>query len=78
MGVSDVLLDVIDARVRRGARPDGGFAAVTTAAPLTVTFPGDTAAVPLSRLASYTPTIGDTAVLLRVGTRWVAIGSLAT
>jgi len=77
MSVSDVLLEVIDSRIRRASKPAVMFAEVDTASPLTVTFPGDTAAVPVSRLDSYTPTIGDTAVLLRVGTRFVAIGDLA-
>lgn len=77
MGVPDVLLEVIDRRIAKSIKPATRFAAVTTASPLTVTFPGDTGAVPMSRLASYTPTTGATVVLLRVGTRFVAIGELA-
>lgn len=73
----DVLLEVIDRRIARRDVPAAGFAEVTTDSPLTVTFPGDSAAVPMSRLSSYTPTVGETAVLLRVGSRWVAIGALA-
>ena len=71
------LLEVIDRRIARRTVPVAGFAEVTTAVPLTVTFPGDTAAVPMSALAGYVPTVGDTAVLVRVGSRWVAVGSLA-
>ena len=73
----ELLLEVIDRRIARRTVPVAGFAEVTTASPLQVTFPGDTAAVPMSRLASYSPTVGDTAVLLKVGSRWVAIGAVA-
>ena len=73
----DMLLEVIDRRIARRDMPAARFAEVTTTGPLTVTFPGDSAAVPMSRLSSYAPTVGDTVVLLRVGSRWVAIGALA-
>ena len=73
----ELLLEVIDRRIARQAVPAAGFAEVTTVGPLTVTFPGDSAAVPMSALAGYVPTVGDTAVLVRVGSRWVAVGSLA-
>ena len=77
MSVPDVLLEVIDRRILRASKPGSRFAEVTVVSPLTVTFPGDTAAVPVSRLSSYAPTVGDTAILLRVGTRFVALGALA-
>jgi len=71
-----MLLDVIDRRVARQTPAAAGFAEVTTVGPLTVTFPGDSTAVPMSALSGYSPTVGDTAVLLKVGSRWVAVGSL--
>ena len=77
MSVSKVLFEAIDSRILRASKPGAAFAQVDVASPLTVTFPGDTVAVPVSRLSSYSPTVGDTAILLRVGTRFVALGALA-
>jgi hypothetical protein len=77
MGTPDVLLEVIDRRIGRAVRPGAVFATVASTSPLTVTFPGDSSAVPVSREKTYTPVFGETAVLLRVGTRWVAVGGLA-
>ena len=76
MGVPDVLLDVVDGRVARATKPAARFAEVTGTSPLLVEFPGDTESVRVSRLSSYSPSIGQTAILLRVGTRFVAIGAL--
>jgi hypothetical protein len=77
MGTPDVLLEVIDRRIGRASRPAAVFATVSSTAPLLVTFPGDTTAVPVSREKTFTPVFGETALLIRVGTRWVAIGALA-
>lgn len=76
-GVPELLLDVVDARVAAGVPSTARFAEVSQTSPLTVTFLGDTSAVAMARLDSYSPTLGDTAVLLKVGTRFVAIGALA-
>lgn len=76
MNVSRALLAVIDRRVARSVVVSSRFAEVTTVSPLTVTFSGDSAAVPMSALSGYAPTVGDTAVLVLVGSRYVAIGSL--
>lgn len=48
---------------------------VTSTSPLRVEVDG----VPVGarRLAGYSPTLGDRAVLLRVGVEWVAIGAVA-
>ena len=77
MGVPDVLLEVIDRRISRAMRPGSRFAEVTATSPLMVEFPGDTESVRVPRLGGYSPTVGDTVILLRVGTRFVAIGALA-
>lgn len=53
------------------------WATVAQTSPLTVTFPGDSEAVAVSRLKSYTPTLDEQAVILQVGARWVAIGGIA-
>lgn len=76
MDLSRMLLDTVDRAVARQG-PTVLFGEVAVASPLTVTLAGDTSAVPVSRLASYTPTVTDTVVLLHVGSRWVAIGALA-
>jgi hypothetical protein len=77
MGAPDMLLEVIDRRIDRAVRPGAVFATVSSTSPLLVTFPGDTSAVPVSRMKTYTPVFGETSVLVRVGTRWVAVGGLA-
>lgn len=73
----DVLLAAVDRKIAKAAKREVWFAEVAAVSPLTVTFPGDTAAVAVLRLSSYSPSVGDTAVLVRAGTRWVAIGVLA-
>ena len=79
MDVSQLILDVVAREVARQLSDvrQVRWASVSVADPLTVTFPGDTAAVSVGRLDSYTPTVGDTAVLVKAGTRWVAIGAKA-
>ena len=79
MNVSDLILDAVRREVARQLSEvrQVRWATVTTASPLTVTFPGDTAAVAVGRLDSYTPTVDDTAVLVKAGTRWLAIGAKA-
>ena len=73
----EVLLAAVDRKIAGAAKREVWFAEVAAVSPLTVTFPGDTAAVAVGRLSSYTPSVGDTAVVVKVGTRWLAIGAKA-
>ena len=79
MDISQVILDAVRREVARQLADvrQVRWATVTAVSPLTVTFPGDSAAVPVGRLDSYTPTVDDTAVLVKAGTRWIAIGDKA-
>ncbi len=53
------------------------WATVTQATPtLAVKFPGDSASVTVSKLTNYTPTLSAQCVLLKAGSRWIAIGEL--
>lgn len=50
------------------------FGVVTDDSPLTVRFNGATAGVEVLKLTSYTPTVADEVVLLRVGLDWICLG----
>lgn len=55
------------------------FGEVTATAPLTVRFNGTAAADAVAgpvALSTYTPAVGDKAVLIRLGPLWIAIGTL--
>lgn len=49
---------------------------VRSTSPLTVEFPGDSAATPVSRLGSYTPSVDDVVQVDRVGLRLVVQGAI--
>ena len=72
MKLSDAILAAMPAKPETFVR----WATVTQAVPLKVQFPGDSASVAVSKLASYTPTLNAQTVLLKVGTRFIAIGEL--
>lgn len=77
MSITDQIIAAVRREVRRQLQPPVRWATVTQASPLQVEFPGDTASTPVSQLAGYAPTVGEQAVLLRVGRRWVAVGEVA-
>lgn len=63
-----VLRDAIAAEVSRQLpRSEVLYGTVTDVDPLTVTLRGDTAPIPARPVDGYTPTVGATAVMLRVG-----------
>jgi hypothetical protein len=72
----DALLDQLPGRDAAG--PTVTFGEVTATAPLTVRFNGTAAADAVQGVqpAGYTPAVGDTAVLLKVGSTWLAIGAV--
>lgn len=75
MAVPDMLLEVIDRRVSRAVSRNKttDHATVTAVSPsLTVTFDGDTAAVPMLAADGLTLTVGDVVGLTRFGSRWYA------
>lgn len=53
------------------------WAVVKQLSPLRVQFPGDTVTVEVPREKTYTPALEERAILLRVGSAWVAIGAIA-
>lgn len=63
----------------RGLRPFR-LATVSQASPLRVRFDGETVASTrdYTRLANYTPTVGDRVVMGRVGSTWTAFGKVTT
>lgn len=51
---------------------------ITSTSPIKVKFAGDSIDTEISlKLASYTPTLNDRVVLLRVSTAWVILGKIA-
>lgn len=77
MDVADVIAETVEREVSRQlkAGPRVGWGTVTQASPLKVRRPGDTVGTRVGRVDSYTPTVGDRVVLVKVGkTRWVALG----
>ena len=75
MNVSDLILDAVRREVARQLSEvrEVRWGTVETASPLTVTLPGDTATVGVSAVDGFTPTVGATVVLLKVGNRLWAI-----
>ena len=76
MDVSQIILDAVRREVSRQLSDvrQVRWATVTSTSPFTVTLPGDSEAVPVAAIDGYTPTVGATCVLLKVGTRLWAIG----
>ena len=72
MNLSDTILAVMPAKPETFVR----WATVTQASPLLVQFPGDSASVAVSKLAGYTPTLNAQTVLLKAGSRFIAMGEL--
>lgn len=70
---------VLELFARPASTPRVLYGEVTVSSPLTVRFPGTSAADAVEgalRLKSYSPAVGETAVLVQVGPAYVAIGAL--
>lgn len=77
--MADLVRELLDAVAPRDVRdvPELPWAIVSQATPLEVTFPGDSAGVPVSPARSYSaPAVGDRVVVARVGRALVALGAL--
>ena len=77
MDVSDLIAEAVEREVSRQLKDATkvGWGTVTQVSPLRVRRPGDTVGTRVGRVDSYTPTVDDRVVLVKVGrTRWVALG----
>ena len=76
MHLPDQLLRAVEREVRRRRPEFVRWATVTQESPLRVKFPADTADTSVKRLSSYSPTLNEQVVLLRVGSRFIAVGGI--
>lgn len=81
----DLRLDFVEStehlaasKLRERRLEEPRYAAVTATAPLAVRFwSDDVSVVEVDRLRGYTPTAGDTVLMMKVGARWLVVDAVA-